>query len=113
MRASPFIATSALNKAMQVNLGCLLLHLILYTSLPAILLARHNPFGDLVVALAVSALIGLWLCLDFMLPVYMEAKMGRYRNISKPTGWLLWLNIMALLAVGMVLGENSSGFFIF
>ncbi len=100
MRGQSFITTSSLNKAMQLNLGCLMLHLILYTSLPAILLARHNPFGDLVVAMAFAALVGLWLCFDFLLPIYMEAKLGRYRNIARPTGWLLSLNVMALGAIG-------------
>jgi hypothetical protein len=97
---SSFIPPHSLNKAMQINLGCLLLHLVFYTSIPALLLARHNPFGHLVVALAVVAMIGLWLCLDFMLPIYMEAKMGNYRNISKPIGWLITLNAFALSSIG-------------
>lgn len=81
---------------MQMNLGCLLMHLMLYTSLPAALLARHNPYGELIVAFAIAAMIGIWLCLDFMIPVYVEAKINRYRNISKPIGWLLALNILAM-----------------
>lgn len=100
MRAPSHICTSALNKVMHLNLGCLLLHLMLYTGLPALLLARHNPFGDLVVAAAVAALVGLWLCLDFLLPVYLEARISRYRNIARPTGWLISLNLTALIVVG-------------
>lgn len=93
------ISTSALNKAMQLNLGCLLLHGMFYTSLPALLLSRHNPFGELLVAVAAASMIGLLLCLDFMIPMYMEAKIGRYRNISRPTGWLVSLNVLALASV--------------
>lgn len=97
MRTAPLhIPVHSLNKAMRLNLGCLLLHPLLYTSVPAVLLARHNPFGELLVAMAVAAIIGLFLCLDFMIPMYMEAKVNRYRNISRPTGWLLSLNLLAL-----------------
>jgi hypothetical protein len=104
MSGIPFnISTTSLNKAMQLNLGCLLFHLLLYTSVPAVLLSRHNPFGELVVALSIAAGIGLWLCLDFMIPMYMEAKMGRFRNISRPTGWLVSLNLLALGGISTLL----------
>lgn len=104
MRTNPsHISTTSLNRAMHLNLGCLLLHLLFYTSVPALLLARHNPFGNLVVGMLAAALVGIWLCLDFMIPMYMEAKVGRYRNISRPTGWLVSLNLLALGGVGMVL----------
>lgn len=73
------------------------MHLLLYTSLPAILMSRHNPYCDLIVGLAVVSLIGVFLCLDFMIPVYMEAKIAKYRNITKPIGWMLSLNILAAL----------------
>jgi hypothetical protein len=72
------------------------MHLLMYTGLPALLLSRHNPFGELVVAASIASLFGLWLLLDFMIPVYVEAKIGRYRNITRPTGWLLALNVLAL-----------------
>ena len=98
MRASSrHVSPHSLNKALQVNVGCLLMHLLLYTSLPAILMSRHNPYAELIVALAVASLVGIFLCLDFMIPVYMEAKIAKYRNVTKPIGWMLSLNILAAL----------------
>lgn len=96
------ISAQSLNRALQVNVWCLLLHLLLYTSLPAILMSRHNPYAELIVAFAIVSLVGIFLCLDFMIPVYMEAKLQRYRNITKPTGWMLSLNIMAVFGAMQV-----------
>lgn len=93
------ISVHTLNKAIRLNLLCLSLHLLLYTGIPTILLARHNPFGELVVAMTVAAIIGLFLCLDFMIPMYMEARLNRYRSISRPVGWLLSLNLLALTGI--------------
>lgn len=85
---------------MQLNLGCLLLHWMFYTSLPALLLSRHNPFGEILVAVAAASMFALIIFLDFMIPMYMEAKVNKMRNISRPTGWLVSLNVLALAGLG-------------
>jgi hypothetical protein len=96
----PQLSHASLNKAIQLNISCLLMHLLFYTSLPALLMSRHNPFAELIVAFAAVAIVGIFLCLDFMIPVYVEAKLAKYRNITKPIGWLLSLNIAS--ACGMM-----------
>ncbi len=85
-----------LNRVMQINLLFLAVHLLLYGDMPQLLLGLHNPFADFVVALAIGAVVGLWLCLDYLLPIYMEAKVNRHGLITRPTGWLLILNLVAL-----------------
>lgn len=105
MHSRSFAAKTAsvhtLNRVMQLNLIFLGLHCLLYGGMPQMLLGLHNPFADLVIALAFGAIVGLWLCLDYMLPVYLEAKVNREKPISKPTGWLLSLNLLALAGCGV------------
>lgn len=98
------ISHRRLNLIMRINLAFLLLHLLLYTQLPSVLLSLHNLFADLVVAISLSGMIGLWLCLDFMMPVYAEAKLQRHRHITRPTGWLILFNSTALLCFGLYWG---------
>ncbi len=99
-QTAPSRHVTRINRVMLINLGCLALHLLLYSPIPGALLAKHNPFGELIVAMAVAAIVGVWLCLDYMLPVYVEAKVTRDRMTSRPTGMLMALNLMAVTAGG-------------
>lgn len=91
---------SRINLVMLINIGCLLLHLLLYSPIPTTLLAANNPFCTLVVVLSIAAIAGIWLCTDFMLPVYVEAKVAKERAITRPAGWLMSLNILAACGGG-------------
>lgn len=101
------IPAHRLNAIMRVNLIFLLSHLLLYTELPSVLMGLHNAFADLVVAMALTAMVGLWLCLDFMLPVYAEAKVQRQKPVSKPAGLLIFFNSTALLCFGLYWGLHT------
>lgn len=110
MRAQPAaisISAYRLNLIMRINTAFLLLHLLLYTKAPSVLLGLHNVFADVVVALALSGIVGLWLCLDFMLPVYAEAKLRRQKPVSRPAGLLIFFNCVAILSLGVYLGLHT------
>ena len=89
-----------INRVMLINIACLCLHLLLYSPVPSTLLAANNPFCTLVVTLAITAVIGIWLCADFMLPIYLEAKVSRIREVTRPAGTLMSLNILAMVGGG-------------
>jgi hypothetical protein len=86
-----------LNKMMQLNMACIMLHFLLYGRMPEILLGLRNPFSDLLLAIAVVAGIGLLFLFDYLLPFYLEAKRRRFGDISRPVGCLLTLNFICLL----------------
>jgi hypothetical protein len=92
----PTRSITSLNKVMQINLIFLFLQSLQYGGLPELMLGLHNPFANFVMALTFAAIIGLWLCLDFMLPIYMEAKINKQKPVSRPAGWMLMLNVAAL-----------------
>jgi hypothetical protein len=88
---------SLLNKLMQLNMGCLLLHLLLYGPVPDALLNMRNPFGDLLLALAIVAAVGLFFLIDFLLPIYLDARMRGWIEVTRPVGALLVLNSLSLV----------------
>ena len=87
-----------LNKVLQINLMFLLIHFVLYGSTHSILLGLHNPFADFIVALSFVSLIGLWLCFDFLMPVFCEAVQRRDRETLRPICWMMTFSIFAFVA---------------
>jgi hypothetical protein len=89
------VTRQRLNKVLQINLMCLLLHLTLYGSTSELLLSLHNPFADFIVVCGVVSLIGLWLCFDFFTPVFCEAMRHRDGETLKPIGWMMIFTLAA------------------
>jgi hypothetical protein len=93
-----------LNRIIGINLVFLLLHPLLYTRIPGMLLDLHNAFANFLAAVTLAGIVGLWLCLDFLVPVYAEAKLQHLKPVTRPTGWLILLNSAALCGLATYWG---------
>ncbi len=78
----------------------LLAHFVLYGGTMKLLLGLHNPFADFVVVLGFTSLIGLWLCFDFMMPVFCEAVRHKDKEMLRPVSWMMAFSVFAFVAGG-------------
>lgn len=98
MQGNVELIRNRLNKVLQLNLLFLLMHFVLYGSIKSVLLGLHNPFADFIVVLGFVSLVGLWLCFDYLMPVFCEAIHRRDREILRPIGWIMAFSAFAFMS---------------